>query len=336
MKPQEPRAAFTLIEVLVVMAILGLLVGLLIPAVQAARGAARRADCLDRLRQLGLGLNSHLAAQGRFPAAFWPGAVSPANPYYRSGNLSVHCQLLPYLEQRVAYDQLNLTAGSPATTWENTTVGTAVLPVFLCPADSTRIAGGTSFRACIGPYPSEFDSPRSGNGAFPSYDRLGPSDFTDGLSQTVGFAERVRGSGAGPNQAADRFQDVWYSHLFSLGGPRTTDEMMASCGALEGTPAETYLKAGASWLVAGLEWTLYNHVAPPNWSGMDCGAEGAPLTPNNFSTIGAFSARSQHPGGVHVLLMDGSSRFVRETVNLATWRALASRASGEVISDDSN
>ena len=131
---------------------------------------------------------------------------------------------------------------------------------------------------------------------------------------------------------------IFGTHIFTVlkgGGPRSSDEMLNACGALDGAPIETYLTTGASWLFAGLEFTLYNHVAPPNWSGMDCGAEGAPLTPNNLSTIGAFSARSRHSGGVHVLLMDGSSRFVRGTVNLSTWRALASRASGEVISGES-
>ncbi len=77
------------------------------------------------------------------------------------------------------------------------------------------------------------------------------------------------------------------------------------------------MEAGHSWIIARLEDTLYNHVAPPNWSGTDCGADGAPGTPNSLSTVGAFSARAFHSGGVNMLLMDGSSRFVRSNVSEA-------------------
>ncbi len=320
------RRAFTLIEILVVVAIVGLLAGLTLPAVQSARESARRADCSNRLRQIGLGLGGHQAARSTFPPGLWVGAAGSTGTI-RGGPISPQCHLLPFLEQGALFDQLNIDLTFPATNPANQTVAATVLAAFLCPSDGPVPTGGTSYRACVGAHPYEFDSSPDGAGSFPNFDPLRPADFVDGLSQTVGFSERVRGTGAG--RRFDRFRDVWYSHIYSLGGPRDAAEMLASCEALASGSPEVDLEVGHSWIIGRLEDTLYNHVAPPNWSGMDCGAEGAPGSTNALSTIGAFSARAFHPGGVQVLLMDGSTHFVRATIALPAWRAMASRSGGD-------
>ncbi len=219
------RAGFTLIELLVVVAIVGLLAGLVLPAVQSAREAARRADCSNRLRQIGLGLGAHLAARSMFPSGMWAGTARYPDST-RGGPVSPQCQLLPYLEQRAIYDQLNFSVTFPATTPANQTIASSVLAAFLCPSDLSTPYSGTSYRACVGAQPFEFDSSPGGAGSFPGLDPLRPADFLDGLSQTVGFSERVHGSGA--DRRLDRFRDVWYSHLNSMGGPRDAAEMLNS------------------------------------------------------------------------------------------------------------
>lgn len=323
-RPDRPRG-FTLIELLVVVVIIGVLVGLILPAVQAARESARSAECSNRLRQIGIGLASHQSARGNYPRGSWTGTDAVSG----GGCLSPQCQLLPYLEQRVLYDAANFVVGFPANAAENQTVAATVVAAFLCPSDPSGTAGGTSYRACVSSGPGVSSVGLGGGGSFTYFDQLGPAQFTDGLSQTVGFSERLHGST--PTTSFDRSRDIWYSNLYSLGGPTSVDEMLETCGALQSAAPEVFLKAGASWIFARYEDSLYNHVAPPNWSGMDCGADIAPLTPNSLSTVGAFSARSRHGGGVNTLFMDGSTHFVRSSIALPVWRALATRAGGDVV-----
>ena len=333
---------FTLIECLVMVAIIGLLAALVVPAVAAARESSRRAQCANQLRQVGMALASHHSVHGKFPAGALPNGCSRSGKKLGLGPLSAHAQLLPFLEQGGLYNHLNVALNDPSSVPQlsssgdpaNGTVLATVLAVFLCPSDNGGPLPGNDYRVCIGPNPYEADGTSwpGGGGAFPGLDATSAADFRDGLSQTVGFGERLLGSGLG--RAFDPRHDYWFSELERLGEPDSPDAMAAACAALSSVPSSAFLEAGRSWLSGGYEDTLYNHVGPPNWDRPDCSV-GSPTDgrPGALSG-GAFSARSGHPGGVHVALMDGSIRFAKQGVHLGVWRALATRSGDDVASGD--
>jgi len=337
---RSPECGFTLVEILVVIGIIGLLVGLTVPAVMSAREASRRAECLNHLKQMGIALEGHQTAQGRYPHGIRPDGhlERPSQgTAYASGPLSVHVQLLPYLDQPAIYSAVNFAAtiepGGPAT-WlayhaaNSTTFRTAV-GVFLCPSDPSNLAPGNNYRACMGSMPGEGGSQgEPGSGAFQGLIALNASGITDGLSSTVGLSERLRGS---DSTRFDGRRDLWFSGLGELQLRPSSDEMLAACSALTVEPVEFITWSGQSWAAGRYPETLYNHVATPNRPFADCSAD-HPFggTPVDISQ-GTISARSAHPGGVHAAMMDGSVRFVRDAINPTIWRSLATRAGGEAI-----
>lgn len=333
------RRGFTLIEALVVVTILGVLMAILIPAVQSAREASRRASCINNLKQIGTALASHHAARGRFPAGIMPDITSKAGAPWAVGPLSAHVQLLPEIEQGALFNGINILldrsrSETPAVGLDpanRTSLGVR-LGLFLCPSDTSGLEPGNHYRAAVGPNPYEHDSPWSpgGGGAFPGLDATTDRDFRDGLSQTAGFSERLGGKGS--ESRFDRRRDLWFSGVADVQKVRDSDVMFAACAVLTGPSprSEWWAKSGATWAAGRYADTLYNHVAPPNWSGADCSANQPFGLPGDISG-GAISARSLHPGGVNVLMMDGSVRFTKQGIDPAVWRAIGSRSGGEAI-----
>jgi prepilin-type N-terminal cleavage/methylation domain-containing protein/prepilin-type processing-associated H-X9-DG protein len=312
---------FTLIELLVVIAIIAVLIAQLLPAVQAAREAARRMQCVNNLKQLGLAVQNYASANDAIP----PNSSAVTNDF------SMKARLLPYIEQSALYSALNMYF--VATNTRNVTVHNSQVNVFLCPSDGNSpspTTGSTNYPNNIGivrwPPAGLCDGPAYKLGQSTDGPVVTFATVTDGLSNTVIFSEWIKGQG------------------ITINNPGRLD-MVYSLGISEtyGTPALTYQQAckkatAVAYNGKGIDWILddcgkggcYSHIMTPNTRACWYGTGDNPNT--DHTVIGPSS---NHAGGVNVAMMDGSVRFVKNSISNTTWWALATKAGGEVISASS-
>jgi prepilin-type N-terminal cleavage/methylation domain-containing protein/prepilin-type processing-associated H-X9-DG protein len=339
-RPSSRPGGFTLIELLVVIALIATLVGLLLPAVQSAREAARRARCANNLRQIGLALHAYHGQYNAFPfqATWWHMEILPLPPqccgdcpfFY----FSAQVRLTPFLDQAALFNNLNVALElcpefkhNPQRA--NTTALNVRLDVFLCPTDGVVAACDgypTSYRGNVGVGPNtttNAESTDSGNGFFPHQDRFGASLITDGLSNTVAFSERLVGSGGVGRTSPSR--DFGNILINPRGAALTADFALDVCrlaAASPGFPLSS--RGGYRWYNGNREDAYYTHAQEPNGPIPDA----LDIPPGE---TGVATARSLHPGGVNALMGDGSTRFVTELIHRNTWRALGTRAGGELV-----
>lgn len=306
------RRAFTLIELLVVVSIVGLLIALLLPAVQASREAARRAQCLNNLRQIGLALANYSSVYGVYPPGWieqGPGLDIPAWGW--------GARLLGFLEQSplVAGDLL----GQYFATRRTATVQTTTLAVFLCPSSPRGGLIETSVGQ-MGPFafaefaPSNYVG-SAGNrnplyysqtcgGIFFYNSAVAAASITDGMSSTLLVGERSR----------DLSKATWSGGFLAN-----------NC-------------TGPSWPVQVCDLAVTSFTLSNAGPAMAPGYTGSAVFPAiqvpNDRQPGPSGYRSMHPGGCNFLFCDGSARFVKQTVNPPVFAALATRAGGEVVGGD--
>jgi len=354
----RPRSGFTLIELLVVIAIIAVLIALLLPAVQSAREAARRAQCTNNLKQLGLASANAESATGAYIPGFGPdnnldlGGACGARP-------NVLAQILPYMEQSSLHSAfnfewcINLTGAGT----RNDTAQKQIVAGFNCPSDPTDIKltdlgyanyvaslGGTAAQR-FGSGVASWDTVTSRAGIFnimgvdtsttvyPNRNKVRPvtvAAVTDGTSNTAIFSETKRGKAP-----------VSSSVNGIIGGVPERDHLnvyLINDGDLGVAPNCTYGGPGyysrivyrGQQYYRGLPMTgYYSHTLTPNSKWHDCGVFGAA-----FNNVHA-APRSYHPGGANVAFADGSVRFIKDSVSPPTWYALGTRAGGEVVSSDS-
>jgi prepilin-type N-terminal cleavage/methylation domain-containing protein len=331
-------SGFTLIELLVVIAIIAVLIALLLPAVQAAREAARRSQCVNNLKQIGLAIANYESALGSLP---WGEPIR-----YAGGNTAPSSLLLmlPQMEQAALYNAVNFTnvgnqiwnSTSPA----NSTVQFTSIAVFTCPSDINRLTfgyGSTNYAANAGAdaFSFSYSSLNQNSGPFGG---LGPniklSNLLDGTSNTVGFCEIVRGIGqsAGnfdnltPPSSPVKISATVTGSNTAVGVPATD---YSACKAATPSSAAASLSGGwpfgAAWWWGRSGQTRYNHVMPPNFWSCDYNGD------NADSDSDAITAGSRHSGVVNCMMMDASVRAVKTSISPTTWWAIGTMAGTEVV-----
>lgn len=338
------RGGFTLVELLVVIAIIGALVALLLPAVQSAREAARRLQCSNNLKQIGLAVWSYEGTHRKFP--FGKGPSYPNAPVY--ARWGQHAFILPFIEHQNLYNGIDF--NYPPETVNQGTVAVPFMPAhvnpnningavcrtrvpgFLCPSDaepSDSWKGQTNYGGNQGGWLCDrSDEPAGPNdvapnevqtGVFYFLSKVREVDITDGLSNTAFFSEKIRGQGT-PNPRSDAFIIFHQSSL---------DNLHTKCSNIDtATATPLTSKFGYNWAMGENCCSQYNHVATPNK--ITCGGVGFPGTMTNMTN--QVTANSYHPGGVSQLMGDGSVRFVSDGVTLPVWRAVGTRKGGEALS----
>ncbi len=327
-----PPRGFTLVELLVVIAIIGILIALLLPAVQAAREAARRSQCSNNLKQLGLALHNYHDTYKCFP--YRMGGGSRSGRFVTLPRLSGFVPLLPFMEQTAMSDQVG---PDPTYVWDTSFEPWVThITSLLCPSDpETKEAsafGHNNYAFCVGDQYSSLDwssypTPPPTRGIFGPNTAVKFANILDGTSNTLALSEIVRppnGNGFGANTTANANNPV--NCLASFVDGQYTTALLNRDRCL-----------GTRWCDGRVGYVGFNTILPPN--GPVC---------NGQTNTGVLSAGSRHPGGVNATLADGSVRFISETIETGdvsaswqsagqspygVWGSLGSKSGGEVVSD---
>jgi prepilin-type N-terminal cleavage/methylation domain-containing protein len=333
------RRGVTLIELLAVVAIIGILVALLLPAVQAAREAARRNSCQNNLRQIALAVHNYQTAHRVFP----PSALFQAGTAIATNNQSwsIHGRILPFIEEENAFVRVNLDVAWDAQL--NSGVPTARIATYLCPSEANDLVRvDANGNPLIYPHTYGFNfgtwkvwdplSNTGGDGSFYVNSRLRPGRFTDGLSRTLCVAE-VKAFTSYFRNTSDPGPAVPDSPAVVVGfaggsqfklGPQTND----NTGHTEWCDGRVH-HSGFTTVFTPNTFVPYVHTDGRTYDvDFNSRQEGTSATQ---STYAAVTARSYHANGVNVAVMDGSVHFVRQEVSQAVWRAGGTRAGGEAV-----
>jgi prepilin-type N-terminal cleavage/methylation domain-containing protein len=323
------QRAFTLVELLVAMAIIGILVALLLPAVQNARESSRRTECKNNLKQIGLALHSYVDAFTTFPPGSvrrYVGTFPPMGGSWQTSQLSWMTRILPYLDQKSVHKQINWSQEPGDQGTPHTSLRATKLHMFRCPSDgragSSATHAVTNYVTCIGhttdasegfiPPPSGVPTPSTQNGEgvmlINSYTSI--AHIRDGTSNTMVVSEC-------------KVNDPW---VFRYQGDTAGYTACQTGTAPPITANNATGGRGYSWFFAQANqaWTYSTRLPPNDMATKNHECE-------NFTTTGVFAARSHHVGGVHVLTCDGAIRFVNDNLDRQVWKNVGTRASKEVV-----
>jgi prepilin-type processing-associated H-X9-DG protein len=355
---------------LVVIAIIAVLIALLLPAVQSAREAARRAQCVNNLKQLGLATHNYHATNNVVPASNQ--FLAPTKDLGWGWNASWSLMLMPNLEQMPLYNAYNFSVASADSSQNiNSTVTWSKVGFMLCPSENQKVqnnapwqpanyqgnhGGPGIIRMWSGMIVENFTKGPPGSFTYPAgtawwgadsnLGQFGFESVTDGTSNTALFSEKLLGTpagspvpyaGSGSNATRGLYLVANISAAYNSGSQQLALQANQACQSVPSTQQAD----GTSW-ISGFAWAMgyqwhwangcYNHANTPNK--LSC----IPTTGQGAGTWGAangmVTASSNHPGGVNVCFTDGSVKFIKDSVSPQIWWALGSRNGGEVVSAD--